>query len=34
MNSMPSAKYKQVPKEVEKNTIGSEVNRERKGFFC
>ena len=29
---MPSAKYKPVPNEVEKNTIGSEVNRERFNF--
>ena len=29
---MPSAKYKQVPNEVEKNTIGSKANRERFNF--
>ena len=32
INSMPSAKYKQVPNEVDKNTIGSEANRERFNF--
>ena len=32
MNTMPSAKYKQVPNEVEKNTRCSEANWERFNF--
>ena len=28
MNSLPRAKYKQVPNDIEKNTINSEASRE------
>ena len=33
MNSLPSAKYKQTPKEIEKNSLNSEVSKERFNFL-
>ena len=33
MNSLPSAKYKETPNEVEKSSLNSEVSREKFNFF-
>ena len=32
MNSQPTAKYKQVPNDIEKNTLSSKASRERFNF--
>ena len=32
MNSLPSAKYKQTPNEIEKNSLNSEASKERFNF--
>ena len=32
MNSLPTAKYNQIPNEIEKNTLSSEADRERFNF--
>ena len=33
MNSLPSAKYKQTPNEIEKNSLNSEASKERFNFL-
>ena len=33
MNSLPSAKYKQTPNEIEKKSLNSEASRERLNFL-
>ena len=33
MNSLPSAKYKQTPNEIEKNSLNSEVSKGRFNFL-
>ena len=33
MNSLPSAKYKQTPNEIEKNSLNSEASKEKFNFL-
>ena len=33
MNSLPSAKYKETPNEIEKSSLNSESSREKFNFF-
>ena len=33
MNSLPSAKYKQAPNEIEKNSLNSEASKKRCNFL-